>query len=154
MKPTEFVYWLQGFFELSESTKLSEKQVEMIKNHLAMVFYHEIDPSYTKDVENGKKHQEKLNELHQPKMKFDPATKEQRRKDFEEYLNSLEDDEDDYLPPPPIIPQHLLYPPDVKSKEITSQQVTDADSKAWPEETWPLKKKQNLHPHDLTKYRC
>lgn len=49
MKSTEFAYWLQGFFELSETNTLSERQVETIKNHLKLVFYHEIDPSYSTD---------------------------------------------------------------------------------------------------------
>ena len=51
MKSTEFAYWLQGFFELSETNTLSERQVETIKNHLKLVFYHEIDPSYSTDQE-------------------------------------------------------------------------------------------------------
>jgi hypothetical protein len=51
MKSTEFCYWLQGFFELSEPEAerhmgLGIEQVELIKKHLAMVFKHEIDPSY------------------------------------------------------------------------------------------------------------
>lgn len=37
MTPENFVYWLQGFFELSESTDLSAKQVQVIKDHLALV---------------------------------------------------------------------------------------------------------------------
>jgi hypothetical protein len=49
MRSIEFIYWLQGFFELSESNTLSEKQVEIVKNHLKLVFYHEIDPSYSSD---------------------------------------------------------------------------------------------------------
>lgn len=49
MKSTEFCYWLQGFFELSDSKELTPKQVECIKNHLNLVFVHEIDPSYSKD---------------------------------------------------------------------------------------------------------
>jgi len=49
MKSTEFCYWLQGFFELSDSKELSPKQVESIKNHLNLVFLHEIDPSYSDD---------------------------------------------------------------------------------------------------------
>lgn len=43
MKPEEFCYWLQGFFELSESLDLTPKQIQVIKNHLSMVFYHHID---------------------------------------------------------------------------------------------------------------
>ncbi len=51
MQSVQFAYWLQGFFELSESNTLTEKQVEMIKNHLKLVFYHEIDPSYSDNPE-------------------------------------------------------------------------------------------------------
>lgn len=38
MKPEQFVYWLQGYFELTSSNELSEQQVEIIKDHLALVF--------------------------------------------------------------------------------------------------------------------
>jgi hypothetical protein len=47
MKADQFCYWLQGLFELSNSTTLDAKQVEMIKNHLKLVFLYEIDPSYS-----------------------------------------------------------------------------------------------------------
>ncbi len=46
MKSTDFCYWLQGFFELSNSASIDSKQMETIKNHLHLVFKHEIDPSY------------------------------------------------------------------------------------------------------------
>lgn len=47
MKATEFCYWLQGYFEISKHENvLSIDQVNMIKNHLNMVFIHDIDPSY------------------------------------------------------------------------------------------------------------
>lgn len=60
MTSRDFVYWLQGFFELSESAQLTEKQTELIKNHLSMVFLHDIDPSAgPPDV------QELLNKLHE-----------------------------------------------------------------------------------------
>lgn len=50
MTSKDFVYWLQGFFELSDAnTPLTEKQVQTIKNHLKLVFLHEIDPSYSND---------------------------------------------------------------------------------------------------------
>lgn len=44
MNTIDFCYWLQGFFELSECDHLSEKQTTAIKNHLNLVFKHEIDP--------------------------------------------------------------------------------------------------------------
>lgn len=60
MTPQEFCYWLQGFFELSESNTLTERQVQVIKNHLGLVFHHVIDPSYTSDA----KEQKLLQEIH------------------------------------------------------------------------------------------
>lgn len=67
MTSRDFCYWLQGFFEItdanngghSRSYSLNEAQVDMLKRHLALVFKHEIDPSY-----GDKKHQEELNQIH------------------------------------------------------------------------------------------
>lgn len=66
MTSRDFCYWLQGYFELNNATSertpehLSEGQVQAIKNHLKMVFVHEIDPSH-----GNKKHQEELVKAHQ-----------------------------------------------------------------------------------------
>ena len=38
MTSDRFADWLQGFFELSEADSLTEKQVQIIKDHLALVF--------------------------------------------------------------------------------------------------------------------
>lgn len=46
MQSRDFVFWMQGFFELSPPGPLSVQQVEMIKAHLALVFQH--DPSIPK----------------------------------------------------------------------------------------------------------
>ena len=51
MTSVQFAFWLQGFFELSETDELTPRQVEIIKNHLKLVFYYEIDPSYSADEE-------------------------------------------------------------------------------------------------------
>lgn len=66
MKSRDFVYWLQGYFEIHapQPTKkspvaLSHAQVTVIKKHLAMVFKHEIDPSAGDEA-----HQNELNEIH------------------------------------------------------------------------------------------
>ncbi len=69
MTSRDFAYWLQGFFEISNvDTKnapvsLTAVQTEMIQRHLNMVFYHEIDPSFSKD----QKKQEALTMLHNQK---------------------------------------------------------------------------------------
>jgi hypothetical protein len=39
MNERDFCYWLQGFFEVSASEKLTEEQVLIIKEHLQLVFY-------------------------------------------------------------------------------------------------------------------
>lgn len=44
MNSIDFCFWLQGHFEISEAEELTPKQVEIIKNHLHLVFRHEIDP--------------------------------------------------------------------------------------------------------------
>jgi hypothetical protein len=64
MTSRDFCYWLQGFFELSfeelgETGGLTEGQVSIIKNHLNMVFFHEIDPSFPKEQ------QEVLSKIHE-----------------------------------------------------------------------------------------
>lgn len=38
MNSTEFTYWLQGFFELTDAKSLDEKQVAIIKEHLQLCF--------------------------------------------------------------------------------------------------------------------
>lgn len=60
MTSVNFCYWLMGFFEISNASVITEEQTDMIKKHLNLVFFHEIDPSYT----NDKTKQEKMNEIH------------------------------------------------------------------------------------------
>ena len=38
MNERDFAYWLQGFFEMTESETLTKEQVGMIKEHLELVF--------------------------------------------------------------------------------------------------------------------
>lgn len=64
MKSRDFCYWLQGYFELARTDGipvLSEKKMECIEKHLAMVFKHEIDPSMGPITI-----QEELNSIHKP----------------------------------------------------------------------------------------
>lgn len=59
MTSRDFAYWLQGFFELSDANTLDRKQTQTIKNHLNLVFKHEIDPSM-----GDEEHQKELNAIH------------------------------------------------------------------------------------------
>lgn len=76
MTSRDFVYWLQGFFELSDVTpdsfvidqSLTTTQIKAIKRHLAMVFAHEIDPGF-----GDSKKQELLTKIHQGSMSV-PST--------------------------------------------------------------------------------
>lgn len=75
-----FAYWLQGFFEISDSTNepsggLTAQQVECIKRHLALVFKHEIDPSY-----GDKEHQDELNEIHNKINKLEQKTDDLKKR--------------------------------------------------------------------------
>lgn len=62
MTSRDFAYWLQGYFEISDPISIGEKETEMIKKHLALVFKHEIDPSM-----GDQEHQEELNIIHNAK---------------------------------------------------------------------------------------
>ncbi len=42
MSARDFVYWLQGYFEMSNPTVLVKKEVKMIRRHLDLVFAHEV----------------------------------------------------------------------------------------------------------------
>lgn len=58
MTSRDFIYWLQGFFEIAQPKTLTKEQVDMIQNHMAMVFITEIDPSF------GEEKQEALSMAH------------------------------------------------------------------------------------------
>jgi hypothetical protein len=62
MTARDFVYWLQGFFELGsdQGLPLTPRQVGLIRRHLALVFIHEIDPAAGPPAQ-----QEKLDQTHQ-----------------------------------------------------------------------------------------
>lgn len=66
MTSREFCYWLQGYFEIvrahepgNRAPALTDRQTEMVRKHLALVFKHEIDQSY-----GDEKHQAELNAIH------------------------------------------------------------------------------------------
>ena len=84
MSSRDFAYWLQGFFEISGSNILDVGQVEMIKNHLNLVFKHEIDPSLNEgktkeevqelqDVHDGPLPKKDQNAVDWLKDKFKPS---------------------------------------------------------------------------------
>ena len=64
MNSRDFCFWLQGYFELEQSALassptgkpgLTPASTEKIRQHLAMVFLHEIDPQINaKDPDGGK----------------------------------------------------------------------------------------------------
>lgn len=72
MTSRDFVYWLQGFFEIADPKTLNEIQLDQVRCHLNLVFKHEIDPSHGDAAK-----QKELNEIHKKIAKappFDPNT--------------------------------------------------------------------------------
>jgi hypothetical protein len=56
MTPRDFCYWLQGYFEISGADSLNEKNIEVIKNHLQLVFKKEtpeVNPYNTISLATG-----------------------------------------------------------------------------------------------------
>jgi hypothetical protein len=52
MEPRDFVYWLNGFFELTGAQELNEAQTKMVKEHLALVLT-KTTPEFTSSVYPG-----------------------------------------------------------------------------------------------------
>lgn len=84
MTARDFCYWLQGLFELQNPEQLNEKQTKLVKQHLNLVFFHEIDPSHSDDpkvqgamqaVHDGVD----VNELRQRLEKLEPPPRSRSR---------------------------------------------------------------------------
>src|SRR5689334_15252045 len=61
MQMRDFIYWLQGFAELSEENNgLTPAQWDCVKRHLGLVFHHEIDPTF-----GAQEVQKALDKIHQ-----------------------------------------------------------------------------------------
>lgn len=63
MNTIDFCFWLQGYFEISGKSEISKEQAEIIKNHLNLVFLHEIDPLRETQTKTTVK---SLNNAHSP----------------------------------------------------------------------------------------
>jgi hypothetical protein len=75
MNTVDFCYWLQGYFEVSGDTEISAEKAEIIKNHLDLVFKHEIDPLRESETTTST---EVLNQTHSPNtnwLKNDPTVR-------------------------------------------------------------------------------
>lgn len=46
MSERDFVYWLQGYLEVSDASELNKEQLQIIKDHLALVI-EKITPEYS-----------------------------------------------------------------------------------------------------------
>lgn len=68
MDSKSFCYWLQGLFEIGNPKQLDETQTRIIKQHLGLVFFHEIDPSYSDNPEV----QSQMNDIHDGKIEVKP----------------------------------------------------------------------------------
>ena len=75
MTSRDFCYWLQGIFEVGGAISLDERQTDLVRRHLNMVFAHEIDPSAGTPA-----HQAELSELHDGLKKLDERLKTQETK--------------------------------------------------------------------------
>lgn len=80
MTPINFSYWLQGFFEISDSNELTPEQVKMIRAHLNLVFFHAIDPETLKDKSDIEKL--KYQKIHDGAKSGDTI----QQKEFEELI--------------------------------------------------------------------
>ena len=60
MTTRDFAYWLQGFFEIHGKDEMTPEQIKIVKNHLNLVFKHDIDPSFGLTKEQEKERSRKM----------------------------------------------------------------------------------------------
>lgn len=54
MQARDFCFWLQGLFELQQPKTLDERQTQLIRDHLNLVFVHVVpDPAAAKQLEEA-----------------------------------------------------------------------------------------------------
>lgn len=82
MTSRDFCFWLQGVFEVGGATQFDAAQTELIRQHLELVFVHEIDPSM-----GPPEHQAKLDAVHSP-QKADETRPPITAKDVEKLIKS------------------------------------------------------------------
>ncbi len=83
MMARDFIYWLQGYLELTpdQPAPLSAQQVEKIRRHLALVFVHDLDPTLKSQ---NKRIEELAQKIHddlltpQPSLVYQPSKTEQQ----------------------------------------------------------------------------
>jgi hypothetical protein len=74
MTSRDFCFWLQGFFEVAgertkpEAPEIGRGQAQLIQQHLALVFKHEIDPAM-----GGPEKQADLNKIHNSHLTAPPG---------------------------------------------------------------------------------
>lgn len=86
MTPANFCYWLQGFFEIAENSEtkdiqLTQKQIDVIRAHLNLVFFHVIDPENLKDKTPEDK--AKYQKIHDGSKSCEAITAEDVKKIYE-----------------------------------------------------------------------
>ena len=78
MTSNDFAMWLNGFFELANPTTLSEVQIEIIKDHLALVIEKKTPDRFKDSIVNPKEEKKKTAaEEVLENLKLNPLTEEE-----------------------------------------------------------------------------
>ncbi len=72
MMARDFVYWLQGYLELTpgQPAPLTAEQVDKVRRHLALVFVHDLDPTLKSQ---NKRIEEMAQKIHDDLLKPGPS---------------------------------------------------------------------------------
>lgn len=92
MTPENFAYWLKGFIEISETKTLNEKQTQIIKDHLDLVF-NKVTPTYDTISET----QENKENVKEDNIVIEKVSK-RKKNSFQDILDNCEHTEIKVLP--------------------------------------------------------
>jgi hypothetical protein len=72
MNSIDFCFWLQGYFEICHQAKngnITAEKAAVIRDHLSLVFKHEIDPLRESETTATKAELNKIHNGNDPKMR-------------------------------------------------------------------------------------
>lgn len=91
MTPENFAFWLKGYLEISDAKTLNEKQTQIIKDHLNLVF-NKVTPTYNTVIE------ENNTQVEIEKQEIDKKISKRKKISFQDILDNCNPTEIKILP--------------------------------------------------------
>lgn len=136
MTPQDFCYWLQGFFEMTETDSLSPVQTEILRDHLKLVF----------EKKTPDRLLDSLRDIGGPRQPIPPSPQEAEKQrqaveDFKRHIEELKQRQTSPVQPKPYyqpqdytdwkLPQTLCCDSGTLTFTSPTEEYTVVDASGW-----------------------